>query len=411
MADLRERAYVSTSDGGSVAYQVSGAGPVDVLILPATGLPLDVLWEAPGLVRVRDRFDAFSRSVWLEPRGWGSSDRDVTPARSLEEEVTNEQLTAVADAVGSERFALLGFATLGPWALRYAAAHPERVSALVLVDTFASCVQDEECPWGYPIDFIEHQIAGIVAEMWGTGSQIDLAVPSRKDDDQLRDVFPVWGASRGDPCVRGGMGQGFILAGCARLPQLDSRPTLVLHRRNDALISVESGRYLAEHLDGAKYVELPGADTHFLCGDSDVVIDEIEEFLTGSRSGAEGDVVVATVLFTDIVDSTRQAATLGHPRGPPWPRSTIRESATRSRAIAGVRSRRWATGSSRPLTVQGADPLRGRHRDRRPWDRIGRTRRYSHRRRRVPRRRCDRPPRDDREAGLRPRRAWPGADD
>jgi pimeloyl-ACP methyl ester carboxylesterase len=187
--DLPERAYVTTSDGGSVAYRVSGAGPVDVLILQATGLPIDAWWEAPGLVRVRDRFDAFSRSVWLEPRGWGSSDRDLTPARSQEEEVTNEQLTAVADSVGSERFALLGFATLGPWALRYAAAHPERVSALVLNDTFASYVQDEECPWGVPIDFVEHQIAGIVAEMWGTGSQIDLTVPSRKDDDQLRDFF------------------------------------------------------------------------------------------------------------------------------------------------------------------------------------------------------------------------------
>jgi class 3 adenylate cyclase/pimeloyl-ACP methyl ester carboxylesterase len=312
VADLPEQAYVTTSDGGSVAYQVSGAGPIDVLILPATGLPIDVLWEEPGLVRVRNRLDGFSRSIWLEQRGWGSSDRDVTPARSLDEEVTNEQLTAVAVAVGSERFALLAFATLGPWALRYAAAHPERVSALVLVDTFASYVQDEECPWGFPIEFIEHQIAGIAAEMWGTGSQIEFSVPSRKDDDQLRAFFARGERLGATPFYAGERVRVSYLQDARDCLSSIRAPTLVLHRRGDAMVSVEAGRYLAEHIDDAKYVELSGADTYFLFGDSDAVIDEIEEFLTGSRSQPEGDLVLSTVLFTDIADSTQQAATLGH---------------------------------------------------------------------------------------------------
>jgi class 3 adenylate cyclase/pimeloyl-ACP methyl ester carboxylesterase len=310
--DRAEQAYVTTSDGGSIAYRVSGAGPVDMLVLPATGVPVDVLWEEPGLVRARHRFDAFSRTIWFEQRGWGSSDRDVTPARSLEEVVTNDELTAVADAVGSERFALLAFATLGPWALRYAAAHPERVSALVLYDTFASYIQDEECPWGFPIDFIEHQIAGMAVETWGTGAQIEFSVPSRKDDQQLRDLFARGERLGATPSYAGERVKVSYLQDARDCLSSIRVPTLILHRRDDAFVSVEAGRHLAEHIDGAKYVELPGTDTYPFFGDSDAVIDEIEEFLTGNRSGAEGDVVVATVLFTDIADSTRQAAALGH---------------------------------------------------------------------------------------------------
>ena len=112
VADRTEQAYVTKSDGGSIAYRVSGAGPLDMLVLPATGVPVDVLWDDPGLVRARQQFDAFCRTIWFEQRGWGSSDREVTPAGSLEEAVTDEQLTAVADAVGSARFMLLTFATM-----------------------------------------------------------------------------------------------------------------------------------------------------------------------------------------------------------------------------------------------------------------------------------------------------------
>ena len=225
MADLPERAYVTTSDGGSVAYQVSGAGPVDVLILQATGVPLDVLWEAPGLIRVRDRFDAFSRSVWLEPRGWGSSDRDVTPARSLEEEVTNEQLTAVADAVGSERFALLGFAPLGPWALRYG-AHPERVSALVLNDTLRATSR-RGMSLGISDRLIEHQIAGFVAEMWGPDRR---STSVRAERMTTSCATSLRGEISGDPAYAG---NGSGSHSCRMRDCLSSIrvPTLVLHRR------------------------------------------------------------------------------------------------------------------------------------------------------------------------------------
>lgn len=311
VADLPERAYAATSDGGSIPYQVSGAGPVDVLIFPATGIPIDLVWAEPGFARVRNRLDGFSRNIWFEQRGWGSSDRNVTPQRGLEEDVANEQLTAVADAVGSEQFALLVFATLGPWALRYAAAHPERVRALVLVDTFASYVHDEDCPWGFPLGFIENQIAELAAEVWGTGS-IDFSVPSRKNDNQLREFFARGERLAATPSYAGERVKVTFLQDARDCLSLIRVPTLVLHHRDNAFIRVEAGRYLAEHIDGAKYVEFPGADAYFFFGDADAVIDEIEEFLTGGRSGAFGDVAVSAVVFTDIADSTARAAALGH---------------------------------------------------------------------------------------------------
>src|SRR5262249_33304844 len=162
--------------------------------------------------------------------------------------------------------------------------------ALVLFGTFASYVQDEECPWGLPIEFVERQLPNLVAETWGTGSDIEFVAPSRKDDDRLRQWLP-----RGErlgttaaPASGGGRAR-FLQDVRDRLAAVRV-PTLVLHRRDDAVISVEAGRYLAEHVHGAKFVELLGADDWFFVGDADAVVDEIEEFLTGTRSGAEGDV-------------------------------------------------------------------------------------------------------------------------
>jgi class 3 adenylate cyclase/pimeloyl-ACP methyl ester carboxylesterase len=303
--------YARTSDGGNVAYQVFGDGPVDLLVLHGITVPTDLLWEDPGLARTRDRLSAFSRCIWIELRGWGSSDRDLPVRRSLDDFVESEQLTAVFDAVGCERVAIVALSGPGPSAIRYAATHPERVDALVLCGTFASYVRDEECPWGMPIEALE-RLTRLADEGWGTGSMVEALAPSRAGDVRFREWAargerlghnPAYAAQR----IRGRM------AGDVRalLPGL-RMPTLVVHRRDDKYIRVEAGRYLAEKIEGAKYVELPGQDNWFFVGDSDAIIDEIEEFLTGARSGTEGDVVVSTVLFTDIVDSTRQQATVGH---------------------------------------------------------------------------------------------------
>jgi class 3 adenylate cyclase len=292
---------------------VSGAGPVDVLVCGAAKVPLDLFWELPELVRVRDRLSRFCRAVWVEPRGWGVSDREVDPVAAFDLHVGGHQLTAAADAVGAERFALLTGDVNGPWAIRYAVAQPERVSALILLSSFASYVQDDECPWGAPREFVD-QLPEFMAEVWGTGAALDVIAPSRRHDERLRDWL-----ARGERLAMSPARAGHSLRS---LVMQDARgylgalrvPTLVMHRRDDRYIRVEAGRYLADHIDGAKYVELPGIDNELWAGDYDAVLDEVEEFLTGSRQAPEGDVVGASVLFTDIVTSTEQAARLGHRR-------------------------------------------------------------------------------------------------
>ena len=311
MSEGPSTAYVETRDGGSVAYQVWGDGPVDLLVLGGAKVPLDLFWEVPDLVGIRRRLSRFSRAAWVEPRGWGVSDRDLDPASAFDPDVTDQELTAVAGAVSSERFALLAADVAGPYAIRYAATHPDRVSALILFGTFASYVQDEECPWGAPLDFID-QLPQFMAEVWGTGAALDVIAPSRRGDDRLR----AW-LARGERLAMSPARAGHALRALVMQDARDALgslrvPTLVIHRRDDAYIRVESGRYLADHIDGAKYVELPGIDSELWAGDYDAVLDEIEEFLTGSHQAPEGDVVSASVLFTDIVASTEQSARMGH---------------------------------------------------------------------------------------------------
>jgi len=329
--------YTKMSDGGSIAYQTVGKGPLDLLVFQALTIPMDLLWDDPGLVRVRNRLSTFSRNIWMEFRGWGASERDLSPQRSLDEVV--EQITAVVDAVGCERVAVLACGGGGPGAIRYVAAHPERVSALVLFDTYASYLRDDECPWGLPAATLKRLVAE-VREVWGTGAMVDLVAPSRTGDDRFRE----W------------LGRGERLASSpdyaaertrARYEQdvrsllADLRvPTVVIHRRDDRAIRVEAGRYLAEHIAGAKYVELPGEDNFLFAGDSDALLDEVEEHLTGTRTGADGDVVVATVLFTDIVNSTQQEAALGHR---PWSKLSAEHDALVRAALQRHRGREIKT--------------------------------------------------------------------
>jgi class 3 adenylate cyclase/pimeloyl-ACP methyl ester carboxylesterase len=303
--------YAKTPDGVNIAYQSFGEGPLDLLVLQSATSPMDLLWEEPGLVRVRRRLTSFSRNIWMDNGGWGASQRDALPERFLDESVYAETIAAVVEATGCERFALLGGSFIGAAAIRYAADHPEQVSALVLLGTYASYIRDEECPWGLPAATL-NRLVSAAGEVWGTGAIAELVAPSRAGDDGFRDWMsrgerlgssPQYAAER----IRSRFEQDVRCV----LPDLHVR-TIVIHRRDDRLIRVNAGRYLAEHIQGAKYVELPGEDNYFFVGDTDALLDEIEEFLTGSRQAPEGDVVTATILFTDIVASTEQSARMGH---------------------------------------------------------------------------------------------------
>ncbi len=301
--------YASTPDGVSIAYQVTGTGTLDFVVSSALSFPIDLLWEDPGFVRFAKRLGHFTRTIWCEYRGMGASGGSFQDG--LAEETADADLTAVLDAVNSERVVLLGTSGGGAFVIRYAVKHPERVRALVLLNTYAHYVREDDYPWGLDADTLD-RLTAPAKERWGTGSGLRLMAPSKARDERFR----AWWAR----CQRLGVGpeQGAasLRAGVLRdvrpLLQAVQVPTLVLHREGNQYIQVGAGRYLAEHIQGAKYVELPGGDQWFFVGDVDGLLDAIEEFLTGSHEAPEGDVVTVTVLFTDIVSSTEQSARMGH---------------------------------------------------------------------------------------------------
>jgi len=302
--------YAKAFDGVRIAYQVTGDGPVDLVFLPAVIIPIDLLWDEPAFVRFARRLGGFSRTIFSEPRGIGASGGH--PPDGFAEEIADADVTALLDAAGSERVVLVGANHGGPTAIRYAAAHRERVSALILVDTYARYVHEPDYPWGLADEWRLLSQNGPAVEEWGTGVSMQSVAPSKMADTEFR----AWYARS----ERLGLGPGAIQPWYEAAVERDVRPllpalqlpTLVLHREGNRHIKVGAGRYLAEHTSNAKYVELPGEDYLFFVGDTDALLDEVEEFLTGSRMAPEGDVVTTTILFTDIVGSTEQSARLGH---------------------------------------------------------------------------------------------------
>jgi class 3 adenylate cyclase len=252
----------------------------------------------------------------LEARGWGASEGD--PRDDFRGEISDADLIAVLDAVGFDQPALVADGALGPWAIHLSVTHPDRVSALVLANSFAHYVREKDYPWGVPPEILDRLVAA-TKERWGTAAVLEIAAPSRVADERFRAWYV---RSRR---VSGGPDQAadFVRAGLENdvrplLPSI-SCPTLVLHREGNRYIRLGAGQYLAEHIPNAKFVLLPGDDQLFFVGDTDALVDEIEEFLTDARSGAEGDVLTITVLFTDIVASTQHQARVG-PRE--WSRLT-----------------------------------------------------------------------------------------
>jgi len=293
----------------SIAYQVTSDGPLDLVFPPAYSIPIDLLWDEPSFVRFAKRLGGFSRTVWCEPRGIGASGGDFQDR--YVEEIVDADLTAVLDAVGCERVVLVGADQSGPTVIRYAATHPERVTALVLIDTHAHYVREDDYPWGLSPDALDRYTTSATG-VWGTGAALEVLAPSKTGDEGFR----AWWAR----CERLGAGvdqiavsvrASFLRDVRALLPTL-AVPTLVLHREGNRYIRVGTGRYLGEHIPGATYVELSGDDHLFFAGDTDALLDEVEEFLTGSHQAPEGDVILAAVLFTDIVASTEQSARMGH---------------------------------------------------------------------------------------------------
>jgi class 3 adenylate cyclase/pimeloyl-ACP methyl ester carboxylesterase len=309
VVDAPETRYTRSADGTNLAYQVSGEGPLDLVF--CHWLPIDVQSEDPGFIRFRRRLGSFSRTLWFDPKGMGASEGGHRGPRAGD--IYNSDLTALLDAVGFQHPAIVAAGQSGPAAIHFAVAHPERVSALVLVDSYAHYLKEDDYPWGFRRQDLDGaMLRERMADPAAFGfAGMDLLAPSQATDERFRAWYVRSIRFRGGPDK---------VADLIRLNFHDdvrpilssvSVPTLVLHREGDRYIQLGAGRYLAEHIPNAKFVVVSGADHIFFLGDSDALVDEIEEFLTGARSGAEGDVVMAAVMFTDIVASTEHQARIG----------------------------------------------------------------------------------------------------
>jgi pimeloyl-ACP methyl ester carboxylesterase len=286
-----------------IAYQVFGGGPLDLVVVHGFVGNIELHWDFPDAVQFYTRLGSFCRVICFDKRGTGLSDRDCG-IPTLEERM--DDVRAVMDAAGSDRAALFGQSEGGPMSILFAATHPERTRALVLYGSFARSNQRDWSPERFEARMVEFDRG------WGTNmSRLPMLAPSKLSDGGFSRAWTRLERQSASPaaaiamlCMNKDIDVSHVL------PTIRV-PTLVLHRTGDLTVSVDQGRYLANHLPGAKYIEMTGHDHLVFVGDGDRVADEIEEFLTGARSEPDVDRVLATVMFTDIVDSTKRAAELG----------------------------------------------------------------------------------------------------
>jgi class 3 adenylate cyclase len=295
-----------------LAYQVLGNGPPDILLLDQWFGHVEAQWDVPPLAELRERLARFGRLIMFDKRGTGLSDPIPTASLPTLEEFMAD-IPAVLDTVGSERAAMIANIGGGILAIPFAAAHPERVSSLILVDCFARFLEAPDFPIGAPAEALVPALD--LAELdTGRGVMIDLFAPTVAEDERVRRAWARYERYATTP--------GSTKAIVRLIYESDVRdvlpairvPTLVIHRAEATGFGVDHGRYLAAHIPDARYVELPGTDNLIWAGDQDAIVAEIQDFVTGVRPAPDPHRVLATVLFTDIVGSTERAAQLGDAR-------------------------------------------------------------------------------------------------
>jgi pimeloyl-ACP methyl ester carboxylesterase len=296
----------------SIAYQVTGEGPLDLLFLPGWISQIEQLWDAPAMRRFLERLTEFNRLILFDRRGTGLSDR-LLGKQTVEQDA--EDALAVLDAAGSERAALFTYALGGLVGAWLAAERPQRVGALIM---YASVARTTWAP-DYEFALVREERDAFTASNFDRWGEIDspmlrMLAPSMGEDQELARWFARVQRLSASPAEARAMSDAMADVDIrASLPRIGV-PTLVMHRRGDEAWNVNHSRYLAAHIPGARYVELEGVDSLPFLGDSDAIVEEIEEFLTGARSGGELSRALLSVMFTDIVEATARAARLGDGR-------------------------------------------------------------------------------------------------
>ncbi len=296
----------------NIAYQVVGDGPFDLVYVPGWISNIETMWAEPTYAHVLGRLASFSRLLLFDKRGTGLSDRvsnDHLP--TLEQRM--DDVRAVMDAAHSKRAALFGQSEGCSMSILFAATYPQRCIALALYGGFAKRQRSDDYPWAPTLEE-RLSLADETERGWGDVS-LDYYAPSRAGDDDLRQWLSAYFRSGASP------------AAAAALLRMNSRsdvravlsavrvPTLVMHASGDRDVKVEEGRYIAAHIEGARFIEIEGGDhIWFLSSEADEIVDAVEEFLTGIRPTHEPDRFLATVLFTDVVNGTARAAELGDHR-------------------------------------------------------------------------------------------------
>jgi pimeloyl-ACP methyl ester carboxylesterase len=292
-----------------IAYQAVGEGPIDLVLVHGWVSHVELMWDEPSIARFHERLASFSRLILIDKRGTGLSDKVAdNELPTLEQRM--DDVRAVLDAVKSERAALMGISEGGPMCALFAATYPARTSALIMCGGYARWLHDDDCRWAMTRE--QHEAAAAAFERnWGTPIGFKVVAPTSSADDRYRN----WWARY----LRMGASPGAGVALYRMNIEIDIRsllpsirvPTLLLHRKGDRLINIEASRYMVQRIPGAKLVELSGDDHLVFLGDTDSVVGEIQEFLTGVRPAVAPETTLATVLFVDIVNSTSKAAEIG----------------------------------------------------------------------------------------------------
>jgi len=287
----------------SIAYQVFGGGNIDLVFVPGFISHIDNYWDEPNLARWLRRLGSFCRVLMFDKQGTGLSDRNGK-LPGMDERM--DDVRAVMDAQGIEKASLFGISEGGSLATLFAAHHPDRTQALILYGAFAQFTS-----W-FPTQESLEDLFDYIDKAWGSGESLPMFAPTMKDDAAFKQWWGKFEKLGGSPgAVKELMRMNSQIDITDILPSVNV-PTLVIHRKNDVTVSCKGGRLLAERIPNARYIELPGTDHLPMVGEnSDQIIDEIAKFLTGKWRPVDTERILATVLFTDIVDSTRLAAEIG----------------------------------------------------------------------------------------------------